>query len=135
MTFDTAITVYNTRYNEQTGFDDYTRTEIQHCSWYSKIRAASGQGGMSYDRFFQVRILDSVSQSEKEYVPPEAFQSPELQYTLSPGSIILKGIGPPAPDGPDAVASLLTGQSEAFRVLDYHDNRRAGLQHLYAEGK
>lgn len=135
LTFDETLTVYNTVYNETTGFDDYYRAEIQNCSWRSKIKAVSGNGGISYSRVFQIRILDGYSVSEKEYVPPESFIDPSTQYTLIPGTIVLKGAGPDAPISADEISALLTETSEAFRIMDYHDNRRVGLRHLYAEGK
>ena len=135
LTFDETVTIYNTAYNEITGFDDYYRTEIQNCSWRSKIKAVSGNGGISYDRMFQIRILDGYSESEKEYVPPESFIDPSTQYTLCPGTIVLKGTGPDAPASAVEISALLAETSESFRVLDYHDNRRVGLRHLYAEGK
>lgn len=135
LTFDETVTIYNTAYNENTGFDDYYRTEVRNCSWRSKIKAVSVNGGISYSRVFQIRILDGYSESEKEYAPPEKFVDPSAQYTLAPGTIVLKGTGPDVPVNADEISALLTGASESFRIMDYHDNRRVGLLHLYAEGK
>lgn len=135
LTFNTTITVYNSQYNEATGFDDYFRTVIHNCSWYSHIKAAANATGMVYDRLFKIRILSSVSASDKQYTAPEEYTDPAAQYTLAVGSIILKGEGPPAPTGAKEYAALTAEHDEAFKVLDYHNNRRVGLYHVYAEGK
>lgn len=135
LTFDTAITVFNSRYNEYTGFDDYFRTVIQNCSWYSHIKAVAGSMGLVYGKLFKVRILEGYSASDKQYTNPEGYTDPDTQYTLAVGAVILKGEGPPAPTGAKEYAALTAEHEEAFKILDCHDNRRAGLRHLYVEGK
>lgn len=135
LTFDTTITVYNSIYNQTTGFDDYFRTVITRCSWYSKIKALAGMAGLVYDRMFKVRILEGLSDSGKEYAAPEEYTDPDTQFTLANGTVILKGEGPPAPKDGNEYAALIADHDEAFKVLDYHDNRRIGIRHLYAEGK
>ena len=135
LTCDTTITIYNSRYNKETGFNDYFRTMVYNCSWYSRIKAAANSTGMVYDRLFEVRMLEGYSASDKQYAAPEAYADPDTQYTLAPGTIILKGEGPPAPTNGKQFAALTADHDEAFKVMDYHDNRRVGLKHLYAEGK
>ena len=135
MTFDVTITIYNSRYNAGTGFDEYFRTVVHNCSWYSRIKAAANSNGMVYDRLFEVRVLDGYSTSNKQYAAPVEYTDPANQYTLTPGTIILKGDGPPAPVNGNDLANLVANNDEAFKVMDYHDNRRIGLNHLYAEGK
>ena len=135
LTFDTTITVYNAVYNTAAGFDDYFRTVVYNCSWNSHIKAVATANGLVYDRLFKVRVLDSYSASDKQYAPPKAYTDPDAQYTMPPGTIILKGEGPPAPTDGKELAALLADHDEAFKVLDYHDNRRVGVLHLYAEGR
>lgn len=135
LTFDTSITVYNAVFNDATNYDDYFRTVIHNCSWNSKIKAVATATGLVYDRLFKVRLLDGFSITNKQYAAPEAYASPATQYTLPPGTIILKGDGPPTPTDGKGLAALLADHDEAFKVLDYHDNRRVGLHHIYVEGR
>lgn len=131
--FDQTITVYNSVYNEATGFDDYSRAVIKGVSWYSQIKAAAGAKGLVYDRLFKVRI-PATAVADKAYTAPDQFTSPEEQYTLKMATIVVKGEGPPAPKDGNEWAKL-TDREEAFSVLGYHDNRRVGLKHLFVEGK
>ena len=135
LTFDTTITVYNVLPNEMTGFDDYFRTTIGSCSWFSQINTAANATGLVYDKIFKVRIIEGFSASDKAYISPEMLANPNTHYTLAAGTIVVKGIGPPAPADGKAFAALVSKHSEAFKILNYRDNRRAGLLHLYAEGK
>ena len=132
--FDQTITVYYSVYNAATGFDDYFRAVIRGVSWYSRIKAVASSTGLVYDRLFQVRIPNSA-EADKVYAAPDLLENPEEQYTLKAATRIIKGEGPPAPTDGKEWAGLLAGRDEAFSVLDYRDNRRIGLKHLYVEGR
>ena len=135
LTFDETITVYNSIYNHGTGFHDYFRTIIRNCSWYGKNSADGQTGGLTENKLFKVRILEGFSISEKVYVSFDRYVDTSTQYTLAPGTIILKGVGPPAPTSASELAALTAGRTDVFKVLDARDNRRIGIKHLYAEGK
>ncbi len=134
LTFNETVTVYNSRFNSGTGFDDYFRTVVTRCSWYSRLKAAAGPAGLVYDRLFHVRMLDGRAEAGKQYAAPEAYTDPDTQFTLAPGAILCRGEGPPAPAGGKELATLLR-RPDTFKALDCRDNRRAGAGHLYVEGK
>ena len=133
LTFFETISIYNTFFNEATGFDDYYKTVVNACSWYSKIKAVTGEIGLVYKKVFMVRIPE-FAESDKVFATPEQYTDPEKQYTLKAGSFVIKGDGPPAPTDGAQREKMLKGRTDAFIILDWHDNRHIGLKHVYVEG-
>lgn len=133
VSFTEKVTIYTPVYNEEMGFDDYWRTEIEGVSWQAQNRTVASGNGLQYARLFRVRV-PAWAKCDKRYKAFEEMNNPEKQYTLKPGCIVMLGSGPEAPTNGAALAALAAGRGDTFRVLAIHDNRRRCLPHLLIEG-
>ncbi|MFV0351426.1 MAG: DUF6751 family protein [Oscillospiraceae bacterium] len=131
--FDGVITVYNTKYNPETGFDDYHHTVVKKVSWHSQNKVITAGSGLVYAEIFKVRVPE-FAECGKVFVLPENYTDPATQYTFAAGDVVIKGEFAAATNG-TAIAAISRDNSQAFTVLAYHDNRRIGLKHIYVEGK
>lgn len=131
--FDKTVTLYNSIFNPETGFNDYYRTVITGVSLHSKVHAVSSTAGQMYSRLFRLRIPEGAI-CDKIFVPEDDFLKPAEQYTLAIGDIVVAGEGPPAPADGTQWANLLKKRNAGFKIVGYHDNRRIGARHLYVEG-
>lgn len=132
--FDDAITIYNTKYNPVTGFDEYHRTVVRNVSWHSQNKAVGSDKGIVFAEVFKVRVPE-FCESDKTFVLPEDYANPVTEYTFAPGNMVFKGELLNDVANGKQLAALVKSHSQSFTVLSWHDNRRIGLKHVYVEGK
>ena len=86
-----TITVFNTRLDEETGYDVYVPTVIRGVSWFCEIASTVDSSGLKAANRFSIRIPVDADFSQKAYVPPVAYpgSDPKRAFTLSQGDIIV----------------------------------------------
>ena len=121
---DEIITVFNARYDEETGYDIYVPTVIIGASWYCEIESAVDSTGLKAANKFTIRIPADAYFSDKEYVTPAAYAAadPDTAFTLRSGDIIIRGR---ETDDTMTPTTLKAKYGEIVTVLGVTDNRRA----------
>lgn len=122
---DETITVFNAKYNPDTGNDEYIPTVVSGVSWFLNTITTVENGGLRAANQFTLRIPPDADFSGKTYVTPKEFADAEdgaEVFTLKAGDIIVHeaitetGLRPK--DIQDRCSEMVT-------VLAVTDNRRA----------
>ena len=127
-----TITVFNARYDAQSGYDTYIGTVITGASWHCEVASAVTNDGLKAANRFTVRIPVDADSGGKSYADPRAYRdaaSVSGLFTLANGDIVVKGAvtGSVQPKG-------LQEQYEMFRILGVSDDRRAKAPHWKVVG-
>ena len=120
-----TITVYNHRWNSETGKDEYIATVITGVSWYGSIQTRPDNNGLTAADQFVVRIPVDAGTSNKSYVDPIAYAKAANVsglFTLAQGDIVVKASLSVTPMTP---AALQAAYTDCFTILGVTDNRRA----------
>lgn len=122
-----TITLYNHQIDANTGDDVYNATTIAGVSWYFHDAASPQTKGMKDADGCTVRIPITAT-TDKAYLPPVEYATadPASAYTLQPGDIIVRGIGPTG-DGVRP-AEIISAGHEHITVTSVTDNRGTGRQ-------
>lgn len=124
-TFDSTVTIFNKRYDRESGADVWTRTVIHGVSWYGKQAAGVGDKGLNAASLYTVRI--PVEAMPEGYLTPDEFNASTGRanaWTAQSEDIVVRG----------EVAEK-QNHTECFTVLAVRDNRRGPYgQHLRIEG-
>lgn len=120
---DETITVFNTRLNEDTGYDVYIPTVIKGVSWFCEIASTVTDAGLKSANIFKIRIPVDADFSGKSYVPPVEYAdaNPESAFTLKQGDIIVRG----TETEELSPAALMEKYGEMVTIQGVTDNRRA----------
>ena len=129
-----TITVFNTRLDDDKGYDLYVPTIIRGVSWFCEIASNVDSSGLKAANKFIIRIPVDADFSDKAYVPPAAYAGgdPTSVFTLGQGDIIVHG---------EETASLNPAQlqekyGEIVTILGVTDNtRRPHAKHWRVTGK
>lgn len=118
---DKTITVFNSRTDEENGYDVYYPTVITGVSWHCEI-ASTVDDGLKAANKFTIRIPLDADFSGKAYVNPNAYAGgdPNLIFTLKNGDIIIQGAETETGLKP---ADLRLRYGEVVTVLGVTDNR------------
>ena len=130
-----TITVFNARYDVESGKDIYVPTVIVGVSWFCEIASTVDEGLRAADKF-TIRIPLDAKFGGKEYVEPVAWPEadPASAFTLLNGDIIVKGDASGVENPRPAVLQKL--YPEMVTVLGVTDNRRApNAKHWKVIGK
>lgn len=68
-----TITVFNTRLDDDKGYDLYVPTIIRGVSWFCEIASNVDSSGLKAANKFIIRIPVDADFSDKAYVPPAAY--------------------------------------------------------------
>jgi len=135
------ITVYNRRYDPDSGLDKWYGTGVFGVAWKGIMRGSSLQGRITEEDQIIVRIPTSATFSGKSFLRQEAWTeaNPAEYWTLQNGDIIFNGFHLGLPDVTEDMGSLLAKGMEAITVLAWADNRdrrnSSSTRHLKAVGK
>lgn len=119
-----TITVFNTRMDEEKGYDVYIPTVINGVSWHCDIASNVDSTGLKAANKFTIRIPIDADFSGKAYAEPSVYAGgdPTYLFTLKNGDIIIKG----AYDGTGlTLADIKAFAGDTVKVLGVTDNRRA----------
>lgn len=118
-----TITVFNTRLDNATGYDEYIPTVIQGVSWFCEIASTVDASGLKAANRFTIRIPVDADFSGKSYVEPVAYQGsdPSAVFTLKQGDVIVHG----AETERMLPSQLLEKYGEIVTILGVTDDRRA----------
>ena len=88
-----TITVFNTRLDDDKGYDLYVPTIIRGVSWFCEIASNVDSSGLKAANKFIIRIPVDADFSDKAYVPPAAYAGgdPNTVFTLKQGDVIVHG--------------------------------------------
>ena len=88
-----TITVFNTRLDDEKGYDAYIPTIIRGVSWFCEIASNVDSSGLKAANKFIIRIPVDADFSDKAYVPPAAYAGgdPNTVFTLKQGDVIVHG--------------------------------------------
>lgn len=115
-TFDTDITIYTYRYNNDSKTDEWARHQYKNCSWYGGQKATVGDRGLNTADAYTVRI------------PAAEYDDAEINN----GDIVIKGMH--SEETPDAIDDKTVPR---FVITSVNDNRRgiASVRHIRIDGK
>ena len=119
-----TITVYNPRYDSTVDDNVWYGTVIQGVSWYGSTRDAITEKGLKASDAYTIRIPMTADAGGSTYVLPPVFAAtadPTNCYTLSEGSVIVRGVAPTTGMTP----ATLRQSYEMITILGVTDNRRA----------
>lgn len=128
--FDETITVYNPTIEPTTGYDTYSRTVINGCSWCSKHSTAASSTALVRESTHQIRI-PSHATAQKVYAAPHEFSNPDTQFTLTERAILVRGEATLAITRSDELQGKF---ADICRVKAVHDNRSLLPGHIFVEG-
>ena len=120
---DDTITLFNVKYDSDSGLDGYNATVITGVSWFCET-VSSVDKGLNAANKFTIRIPETADFNGRDYVSPQDYAASEDVsglFTISNGDIIVHG----SVAVPNARPAVLHKQYEAFTVLGVTDNRRA----------
>lgn len=86
-----TITLFNSVYDEESGYDRLVPTVIRGVAWVSDTSASAETTGLRASSQYTVQIPEDADFSGKTYVEPVAFNGEGGTFTLTPGDIIVKG--------------------------------------------
>ena len=87
-----TITVFNRRYDNDSGLDVWTPTVISGASWYEKTDTAITDSGLKAAKKCIVRIPEDADTGDKSYVDPITYAGDQATFTLTAGDIIVRGV-------------------------------------------
>ena len=120
---DDTITLFNVKYDSDSGLDGYNATVITGVSWFCET-VSSVDKGLNAANKFTIRIPETANFGGRTYAAPAEYASAEDAsglFTLHNGDIIVHGAVTETAPRPAA----LHKKYEAFTVLGVTDNRRA----------
>ena len=85
-----TITVFNRSYDDNTGLDVWTPTQISGVSWFLRTETAITDSGLKSARKCTIRIPTTAT-CAKTYVDPISYSAPLTTYTLAAGDVIIRG--------------------------------------------
>lgn len=117
-----AITVFNTRLDDDKGYDLYVPTIIRGVSWFCEIASNVDSSGLKAANKFIIRIPVDADFSDKAYVPPAAYAGgdPNTVFTLKQGDVIVHG----EETEPMQPAQLQEKYGELVTILGVTDSSR-----------
>jgi len=128
-----TITVFNTRLNDDKGYDLYVPTIIRGVSWFCEIASNVDSSGLKAANKFIIRIPVDADFSDKAYVPPAAYAGgdPNTVFTLKQGDVIVHG----EETEPMQPAQLQEKYGELVTILGVTDSsRRSHAKHWKVVG-
>ena len=136
------LTVYNARYNDELGYDEYKRTTVYGVHWYSQMLSSVGSAGLSSAEVFTARIPDeAVPEYNKTYKSPKEWKALELEdvaahFTFQKGDKIVRGATDFEVTGSagHTWADIEKNFDEVFTITGYSDNRQGGTPHIKVVG-
>lgn len=119
-----TITVFNARYDAETGDDVYIGTVISGASWFGSLTSAITNSGLSAVNVYTVRIPKDADTEGKQYVNPIQYaqSDPSTTFTLREGDIVVKGAVQTVNPLP---ATLQKQHSDMFTILGITDSTHA----------
>lgn len=117
-----TITVFNTRLDDDKGYDLYVPTIIRGVSWFCEIASNVDSSGLKAANKFIIRIPVDADFSDKAYVPPAAYAGgdPNTVFTLKQGDVIVHG----EETEPMLPAKLQEKYGELVTILGVTDSSR-----------
>ena len=117
-----TITVFNTRLDDDKGYDLYVPTIIRGVSWFCEIASNVDSSGLKAANKFIIRIPVDADFSDKAYVPPAAYAGgdPNTVFTLKQGDAIVHG----EETEPMQPAQLQEKYGELVTILGVTDSSR-----------
>ena len=98
MVYNSGITVYNLVTDPETRLDYLSRAYLPKCLYEESHGSNIEKSGMASADSAKIYLLkDWLSEADKMAASPAEFKLPEAQFTLAPGSIVVKGYVPPGP--------------------------------------
>lgn len=127
-----TITVFNSRMDEDKGYDVYKPTVINGVSWHCEIASTVDSTGLKAANKFTIRIPADADFSGKAYAEPSVYAGgdPNNLFTLKNGDIIVKG----ALTGDLSLKQITAQAEDLVKVLGVTDNRRAKAPHWKVVG-
>lgn len=128
-----TITVFNTRLDDDKGYDLYIPTIIRGVSWFCEIASNVDSSGLKAANKFIIRIPVDADFSDKAYVPPAAYAGgdPNTVFTLKQGDVIVHG----EETEPMQPAQLQEKYGELVTILGVTDSsRRSHAKHWKVVG-
>lgn len=127
-----TITVFNARYDADTGYDVYVPTVITGTSWYCEIASNVDSSGLKAANKFTVRIPADADFSGKEYADPITYRETgsDSLFTLANGDIVVKG----SVNEEGLLPKQMQERYESFTILGVSDDRRARAPHWKVVG-
>lgn len=128
-----TITLFNTRVNRDSGYDEYVPTVIRGVSWFCEIASTVDTSGLKAANKFTIRIPTDAYFSKKKYVPPVEYagSDPKKTFTIKQGDIIVHA----TEKSSLTPAQLQQKYGEIVTVLGVTDNRsRPNAKHWKVVG-
>lgn len=98
MVSNSDLTIYNFVTDPATRIDRLSRAYLPKCLYMASHGANISKSGLESADAAKVYImLDWLALGDKIPVDPKNFRHPEAQFTISPGSVLVKGFVPPGP--------------------------------------
>lgn len=119
-----VLTIFNAKYNPDTGSDEYLATVVSGISWFGEIAVTVDSSGLKSADKFIIRIPKNADFSGKTYMTPREYANTAdvgMAFTLQNGDIVVHGAVAESGLSP----AILHKQYEAFSILGVTDNRRA----------
>lgn len=129
-----TITVFNTRPDDEKGYDVYIPTVIRGVSWFCEIASNVDSSGLKAANKFIIRIPVDADFSDKAYVPPAAYAGgdPNSVFTLNQGDIIVHGEEAAVVNTPAKLKEKYGGIVTILGVTD--SSRRPNAKHWKVVG-
>lgn len=119
-----TITVFNKRWDSESGLDVYIPTVIAGVSWYGDVASNVGDRGLLAANRYTIRIPVNANFGGKTYVDPVAYANEAMisgLFTLANGDKIVKA----AVTEEMTPAQIDAEYPERCTILGVTDNRRA----------
>lgn len=118
-----TITVFNSRLDDENGYNIYTPTVIRGVSWYSHVKSTITDTGLKAANEYIIRIPIDADFSGKDYVDSGAYalSDPGKTFTLRHGDHMVLG----EESLPLTPAQALAKYGEIATITGVTDNRRA----------
>lgn len=132
MITNTALTIFRSEYNPDTGLDEIVRTFVPAASWYAVKGSTIGSMGQTGKDGYYVRI---PVRHLYNYIPPAYFADSTLEgkWTIKTGDKVIRG-SVELTEG-QTLGDIERTHEEVFTVTGYADDRRGDLQHLKVVGE
>lgn len=134
MTTNTAITVYNRKYDKDGHLDTWHRTVIDRAWVHVDHKSTQGDASLDNAEAYKIRIPRDVENADK-YLPPEEYAEAENTseyWTIQNGDHIVVGVCPIEIEKP---ADLKRVYKKHCKVLLWADNSYGMLPHWRIEGE
>jgi hypothetical protein len=131
------ITIYNSYWDNESGYQKYVRTVIKGVNWHSSVDIQQDSNGLMTADIYKIRIPIDADFGGKEYLDPIAWKSLEDKtgyWTIKNDDVIINKATDVEVTMPSEIEKL---SSEVATVFGWSDNRRGikSSQHWRIEGK